>query len=186
MYGPPMGPQPPQHQPQVVQVVATRSNVTAMIGFWMAVGSYLTCGVLGIPAMIVSAVGARQEPKGWAVAGIAVSIPSVLWSLFWVFTWLGFFTVAGIGAAAGASGAGQARADTIALQGLAKRHYLQHKVAGCPTVDELRDAGKLTATTKLVDPWGTPYRISCISDEVYAVSNGPDKMPKTDDDIAYP
>lgn len=84
MYGAPNGPQYPQPQAQHVQVVATRSNVTAMVGFWLAVGSYLTCGVLGIPALVVSTMGARQEPKGWAVAGIAVSIPSVLWSLFWL------------------------------------------------------------------------------------------------------
>lgn len=55
-----------------------------MVGFWMALGSYLTCGVLGIPALIVSIVGLQEEPKGWAIAGIAVSLPSVLWSLFWI------------------------------------------------------------------------------------------------------
>lgn len=76
------------NQPSFVPVVATRSNVIAMVGFWLAIAAFLTCGVTGIPALVCSILGLRQEPKGWAVAGIAVSLPSVVWSLFWVVTWL--------------------------------------------------------------------------------------------------
>lgn len=72
-----------------VPVVATKTNVPAMVGFWLAIGSYLTCGVLGIPALIVSAIGVREEPKGYAIAGIFISLPSVAWSIFWLFAMIG-------------------------------------------------------------------------------------------------
>lgn len=73
--------------PQVIQVVATKSNLPAMIGFWLAVAGFVTCGVTGIPALIVSALGAREEPRGYAIAGIFISLPSVAWSAFWLFNW---------------------------------------------------------------------------------------------------
>lgn len=85
----------PGHDPFSPPVVATRTNVIAMVGFWLAIAGFLTCGVTGIPALVCSILGMKQEPKGWAVAGIAVAIPSLLWSLFWVFTWtLALFGVA--------------------------------------------------------------------------------------------
>lgn len=73
------------NQSAYVQVVATRSNVLGMVGFWLAIGGLVTCGLTGLPALICSAIAMRQEPKGFAVAGIFVSLPSVLWCLFWLF-----------------------------------------------------------------------------------------------------
>lgn len=70
-----------------VTVVATRTNVLALVGFWLAVGGFLTCGVTGIPALVCSILGLRLEPKGFAIAGIALALPSVAWSLFWIVTW---------------------------------------------------------------------------------------------------
>jgi hypothetical protein len=58
-----------------------------MVGFWLAVAGFFTCGVTGIPALVCSIVGAQREPKAWAIGGIFVSIPSVLWSVFWIITW---------------------------------------------------------------------------------------------------
>ena len=85
------------NQPSFVPVVATRSNVLAMVGFWLAIAGFLTCGVTGIPGLVCSILGMRQEPKGWAVAGIAVSVPSVLWCLFWIVTWVLAFVGAVVG-----------------------------------------------------------------------------------------
>lgn len=75
------------NQGPYVQVVATKTNVLGMVGFWLAVGGFLTCGVTGVPAFVCSILGLREEPKGWAMAGLFVSIPSVLWCAFWAFTW---------------------------------------------------------------------------------------------------
>ena len=98
-YGPPAyGPAPVQ---QVVQVVATKTNVMAMVGFWLTVASYATCGVTAIPGLICCIIGMKEEPKGWAIAGLAVGTPGTLWSLFWV----GTFILGLIGAGAGAAGA---------------------------------------------------------------------------------
>jgi hypothetical protein len=64
----------------LVQVVATKTNVLALWGFWLAVGSFFTCGATALPAFLCSLVGVREEPKGWAMAGLFVSAPGVLWT----------------------------------------------------------------------------------------------------------
>jgi hypothetical protein len=53
----------------------------------------------------------------------------------------------------------------------------------CPTAQDLVRTRKLDAA-RTVDPWGTSYRIVCQDDDtVHAVSAGPDRTPRTPDDI---
>lgn len=71
-----------------VVVVATRTNVLGMIGFWLSMASLLTCGVSAIPGVLVSGFAAEKEPRGWAVAGLFVGAPGVLWCLGWTWFWV--------------------------------------------------------------------------------------------------
>lgn len=172
------------YQGQPVPVVATQSNVLGMVGFWLAVGGFVTCGVTGFPALICSILGTKQEPKGWAIAGIFVSIPSVLWCLFWALTWFG---IMGSGFAAGVSESmhNRAKIDARLIHPVAEKHLIDHP-GQCPTVDQLVASRELDATSNVADPWGTPYVIRCSADETYVISAGPDKRMDTQDDITVP
>lgn len=171
-----------------VHVVVAKTNVQAMVGFWMAVGSYLTCGVLGIPALIVSALGARQEPKGWAIAGICVSIPSVLWSAFWLVTFgLGTSATALSGLANPQSPqVNQAKIDARVIQPVAELYVRGHAGTVCPSPAQLRSERELSPASKTVDPWGSAYVIRCETSGTRVASNGPDRKPNTPDDIVVP
>ena len=169
---------------QQVPVVATRSNVLGMVGFWLAIGGFVTCGLTGVPALICSAMAMKQEPKGWAVAGIFVSIPSVLWCLFWVVTW----TLAGIGAGSAKfdeAQTNQAKNDVVVIHPIAEKYRVDHP-GTCPTVEQLRASGELAVTARTADLWGTPYAIRCGDNETYVLSFGPDRTEGTADDIAMP
>jgi len=63
--------------------------------------------------------------------------------------------------------------------------YMLRKPDACPTsVADLVSSGMLAAARK--DPWGGKYEIVCAPDgRVAVVSGGPDRTPKTDDDIVH-
>ena len=77
-----------------------------------------------------------------------------------------------------ATGVAKQRAERI--QGLVQTYMHEH-AGECPgSVDALRD-GK-----GLLDPWDHPYRLQCpgTSAAVDVISNGPDGLPDTPDDVA--
>jgi general secretion pathway protein G len=61
-----------------------------------------------------------------------------------------------------------------------------HMGEDCPTVDQLKTEKDLDTGFSLKDPWGTPFRLSCDSDEITCTSSGPDKKDGTNDDIIVP
>jgi general secretion pathway protein G len=58
--------------------------------------------------------------------------------------------------------------------------------ASCPTLVDLQTAKLMDSSAPPDDPWGTPFELRCIGDEIQARSLGPDKQPNTPDDIAVP
>jgi general secretion pathway protein G len=56
----------------------------------------------------------------------------------------------------------------------------------CPTVSQLVQEKHLDSGTSTVDPWGQPFTLTCTEDEVFVLSNGPDKKKGTKDDIQIP
>ena len=61
-----------------------------------------------------------------------------------------------------------------------------HPTEDCPTLDQLKAEKDLDTTFSVKDPWGTPYKLSCDSDEITCSSAGPDRKEGTDDDIRVP
>lgn len=63
--------------------------------------------------------------------------------------------------------------------------YMLRKPDTCPTsVADLVASGELAAERK--DPWGSDYEIVCEpGGRIAVVSAGPDRKPKTDDDIVH-
>jgi general secretion pathway protein G len=56
----------------------------------------------------------------------------------------------------------------------------------CPTVSQLTEDKTLDPGTDTNDPWGQPFAISCVDDDVVVSSKGPDTKKGTADDIAVP
>jgi general secretion pathway protein G len=61
-----------------------------------------------------------------------------------------------------------------------------HPTEDCPSVDALKTDKDLDTGFSLKDPWGSPYKLSCESDEITCTSAGPDRKEGTEDDIRVP
>jgi len=79
----------------------------------------------------------------------------------------------------------QAKIDSQTIHPVAEKYKLDHP-GQCPTVEQLRAEKELGATSKITDPWDTPYQIRCSDDDVYVMSYGPDRKEGTPDDIRVP
>ena len=79
----------------------------------------------------------------------------------------------------------QAKNDVIAIHPIAEKYRVDHP-GNCVTVEQLRTEKELSASSKITDPWDTPYQIRCAEDETYVLSYGPDKKEGTADDIKIP
>ncbi len=67
----------------------------------------------------------------------------------------------------------QAKNDIIAIHPIAEKYRVDHP-GQCPTVEQLRAEKELSASSKITDPWETPYQIRCADDDTYVLSYGPD------------
>lgn len=56
----------------------------------------------------------------------------------------------------------------------------------CPTISQLVQEKHLDSGTSTTDPWGQAFTLTCTEDEIFVLSNGPDKKKGTKDDIQVP
>lgn len=66
------------------------------------------------------------------------------------------------------------------------KYRMSKPEAECPTPEKLKAEKEIDTTVSTKDPWGTSYKIVCDTDEIYAISFGPDKKEGTEDDIRVP
>lgn len=78
-----------------------------------------------------------------------------------------------------------AKNDCRAIHPIAEKYRVDHP-GQCPTVEQLRAEKEIGATSKITDPWDTPYAVRCSEDDTYVMSFGPDKKEGTQDDIRIP
>lgn len=83
------------------------------------------------------------------------------------------------------AGKNQPKNDIIAIHPVAEKWVSDHD-GGCPTVPQLKAEKELSGSSKIDDPWGSPYRISCDGLKVTMHCDGPDRRPNTADDLHYP
>jgi general secretion pathway protein G len=80
----------------------------------------------------------------------------------------------------------QAKIDARTIHPIAEKYRADHP-GQCPTVEQLRAEKEISATSKITDPWDSPYQIRCAdNEEIYILSFGPDKKEGTADDIRIP
>ncbi|CAN5915513.1 N/A [soil metagenome] len=80
----------------------------------------------------------------------------------------------------------QAQIDARTIHPAAEKYRVDHTGEGCPTVELLRDKNELSKSSKITDPWESPYKIICGDEDVTVLSLGPDKKEGTADDIKIP
>jgi general secretion pathway protein G len=85
-------------------------------------------------------------------------------------------------------GAQRRSAETNArtIRGAVKSWWLDHDRASCPGVGDLIASGTLDRDSARVDPWGEPWEVACVDDEVTVASAGRDRRLGTEDDIRIP
>jgi general secretion pathway protein G len=85
---------------------------------------------------------------------------------------------------------GRGKTATIAcnqLRTAAQTHFVNApEESECPTPARMLETHELDAAVSLRDPWGTPYRVECSSNEIVAISAGRDRAFGTEDDIRVP
>jgi general secretion pathway protein G len=72
------------------------------------------------------------------------------------------------------------------IRNAAGRWRATHGGDTCPSISQLVADKEIDSASKTDDPWGSPYKINCLEDDVQVVSPGPDKRENTADDIAVP
>jgi prepilin-type N-terminal cleavage/methylation domain-containing protein len=75
-------------------------------------------------------------------------------------------------------------AQTIRLG--VKSWWVTHDSATCPTVKTLVVDGELDKGKVAKDAWQQAWRLKCEDNDITVLSNGPDKLPDTEDDIRVP
>ena len=80
----------------------------------------------------------------------------------------------------------QAQIDARTIHPAAEKYRVDHTGEGCPTVELLRDKNELSKSSKITDPWESPYKIICGDEDITVLSLGPDKKEGTADDIRIP
>jgi len=74
------------------------TNHTGTVGFALSILSYFTCGILAIPAALISFIGLMgepEQPKTLAIIGLILCLPSLVLGLFVMFFVVGTAGIAG-------------------------------------------------------------------------------------------
>jgi general secretion pathway protein G len=131
-----------------------------------------------------------RSPRGSALRHArARSRGMTLVELIIVITIIGVMTAAiaiGVMGAAKKANVGAAKTACDTIRQATIQWKALHTGEDCPTVDQLKTEKDLDTGFSVKDPWGSPFRLSCESDEITCMSSGPDKKDGTGDDIVVP
>jgi hypothetical protein len=84
------------------------------------------------------------------------------------------------------SHAGETEMNAREIRNAAQRWRGLHEDQACPTMEQLARDKELDPDPSTDDFWGNPFRITCIEDDVWVSSAGPDRTMGTADDIIVP
>ena len=79
------------------------------------------------------------------------------------------------------------RTNAQSIRSAIKTWWLEHDGSTCPDIKTLVADGAIDRGKKIAeDAWAQPWRIVCEQNDVTVVSEGPDQLPDTPDDISVP
>ena len=153
----------------------TASNGIGLAGFIVSIVGVLTCGVLSPFGLILSAIGLRKAPRGFAIAGVVIgaigSIVLVIWGIAIVAALVGLKAVGGAAFENIATFATLAEARQ-AIEG-------EHRATGAIP----DDATGTTIVSRFQDGWGRALIYEQQGDSFRILSIGADGVFGTADDI---
>ncbi len=76
--------------------------------------------------------------------------------------------------------------DARTIRAAVKTWRMTEDFSACPTIDQLVTDGVLDKDGHRSDPWGTAFKIACVSEDVTIRSAGPDREFETKDDLKVP
>lgn len=161
--------EPPPWRPQ--------GNGLAIAGFVTSLVGLLSCGLIAPVGLVLSAIAARRPPRGFAIAGIVLGLLGSLWLL--ILAGLGGLALGAVAVQYGSVGvAVEVVADTINIELAIEEHHARHGTLPA-SLDELQSLDPDART----DPWGRPYHLDPASARPRLLSDGPDGLPGTPDDL---
>lgn len=161
--------------------VKPESNGLGLAGFIVSLVGIASCGLLSPIGLILSFIAVFRQPRGFAIAGLVLGLLGSIWTLVLI----AGVGIAMIGAIVGGLIAGrgplEATFDGWVMEETIER-YVETNGALPATIDDV--AGELDSGV-LQDRWGRPYRIEINheSQRLIVMSDGPDGVADTDDDI---
>ncbi|TVQ33717.1 MAG: hypothetical protein EA376_01695 [Phycisphaeraceae bacterium] len=161
---------------------ARTENGLGIAGFICSLLGVVSCGLLSPVGLILSIVAMFREPKGFAIAGLVLGLVGSVWMLMLtlVVASIGFAVIAAVFAAGFSLKPLEAWVDGTQITEAVIQHINQHGDAP----DALTELANLSSDT-LIDPWGNRYRFEVIDGgaRLRLISDGPDGLPDTDDDL---
>ena len=170
-----------QAQPPLVQTQS--QNGLAIAGFVCSLLGLLgTAGLLSPVGLILSLIALGRQPKGFAVAGVIIGLIGTCGGLILVIL-VAIGGLAAIGLATAVALSEPEKTELTADGALITTAVESRKAeTGVypESIDDLDVVGPF-----LVDPWGSAYRYELDAERsgYRILSNGPDGLPDTEDDI---
>ncbi len=156
------------------------TNGLGLAGFIVSLVGFLSCGLLSPVGLIMSFIAMFRQPKGLAIAGFVIGLIGSIWAIvIFVFVGIGvlFALIAGL---VGGQGYIDAGIDAFEIREAVIEYQSEHQAL--PS-----SIGEVTGleTDTLNDHWGRPYRIEIDgqTQKLRVISDGPDGIADTDDDI---
>lgn len=168
-------------------IAVRQTNGLALAGFICALIGLFTGGVLSILGLVLSLIALKDEPRGFAWAGIIVSLLGFcLGAIVLVVFGTAVLAALGLATFAMVNFADPIKIETTADMAMivAKAEETQ-KETGYPPAS-LAALG--LDDDVLTDPWGNPYRylLTDATERGYEIiSDGPDGQPETADDVEF-
>lgn len=157
-------------------------NGLGIAGFICSLIGVVSCGLLSPVGLILSIVAVFREPRGFAIAGLVLGLIGSFWALIMtlVVASIGFAVIAAIFATGFSLKPLEAWVDGVQITEAVVVHMREHG-------DAPRALAELTGLSSdtLTDPWGNSYRFEISEDgaSFRLISDGPDGVPDTDDDL---
>lgn len=156
------------------------SNALGLAGFIVSLVGLASCGLLSPIGLILSLIAVFRVPRGFAIAGLVLG----LIGSFWMTLLIGGLGIAAIVALAGGLIAGRGPLEATFdgwLMEEAIEDYVEARGVLPTSIDEV--PGLESGT--LLDRWGRPYRVEIDHRawELIVISDGPDGVADSDDDI---
>lgn len=169
-------------QPSVVYLPRP-SNSMGLAGFIVSLVGWVSCGLLCPIGLLLSLIGLRKDPRGFAVAGVILGALGTVWAVVAVF-FGGIALLIGCGGAV-CGGIAPQVVTHVRINMLAEDVEKFERVnSRMPDSLDEAAAARKHGPRDTKDAWGRPLRLHVEPDGTFTISSdGPDRTPDTADDI---